>query len=417
MTELHALRRRLHAYPETGFTEIVTAATVLGELRAAGIEPRYGEQVCTVEGLGGLPDAAELAAARERAAAQGVAPDLIDALSGGRTGILAEVHGNHPGPVLGIRFDMDALPVTESDEAAHFPAAQGFASTRAGLMHACGHDGHTAIGVELGRRLAADPDFPGTVRLLFQPAEEGVRGARALVEAGACNGIDTMLALHLGLGLEVGTVAATARGMLATVKLRVRLTGRAAHAALAPNEGRNALLAATHAANALHAMPPIPGIATRVNVGTLRAGTAANIVPEHAELGMELRAETTGACAELIERARTILEGAAHMHGVELEIAETGKATVAVHDEAVCAGIIAAAQATAGVRECLAEAPMSASDDATLLIDAVREQGGAGAYFLVGADNPAPHHHGRFDIDERSLPIAAELLERFVRAR
>lgn len=410
-----ALRRAVHAYPETGFTEIVTAARIVTLLRAAGAAVRHGAPVCDVIGLAGLPPGSELAEAADRARSFGVEPSLVDDLSGGATGVVATLRGDRPGPVLALRFDIDALPVDEDGTEAHRPAARGFRSTRPGHMHACGHDGHVAVGVELGLRLAADRSFPGEVRLLFQPAEEGVRGARAMLRAGACDGIDALLAMHLGIGLPVGTVAASAVGMLATVKQRITFTGREAHAALAPHDGRNALLGAAAATLALHALPPVPDTVTRLNVGRLVAGTAANIVPGRADLDVELRAGTAAACADLASRADTIVTGAAAMHGLDVTTTETGRATVARHDPTVRAAVTAAASRTAGVRECLPEATMTASDDATLLMSAVQDRGGRAGYLLVGAGSPAPHHHPRFDVDERCLPIAADLLETLVR--
>ncbi|GAA4219703.1 amidohydrolase [Actinocatenispora rupis] len=409
------LRRTLHAHPEVGFTEIGTAATVIEALRAAGCTVRYGAPVCDVTGLTGLPDEPELAAAADRALARGIDPTLVTALSGGTTGVVASVTGNLPGPVVALRFDLDALPVTESTDPAHAPAAGGFASTRPGYMHACGHDGHVAVGVALGQRLAADRDFPGEVRLLFQPAEEGVRGARALAAAGCCDDVDVLVAMHLGLGLPTGTVAAAAVGMMATVKLRVVFTGRPAHAALAPDQGRNALLGAAAATLALHGLPPVPGVVTRLNVGRLVAGTAANVVPARAELDIEVRADTEPALAALTERVATVLAGAAAMHDLTVETTETGRATVARHDPTVTAAVTAAAQRTSGVTTCRPEATMTASDDATVLMAAVQDHGGRAGYLLVGAGNPAPHHHSRFDIDERALPLAVDLLDHLVR--
>ncbi|HEY3504716.1 MAG TPA: amidohydrolase [Actinocatenispora sp.] len=417
MNPLHvgSVRRALHAYPEVGFTEIVTAATVVEALTAAGCAVRYGAAVCDVTGLAGLPGEAELADAADRARARGVDPSLVAALSGGTTGVVATIRGDRPGAVTALRFDLDALPVTESTDPTHAPAAGGFASTRPGYMHACGHDGHVATGIALGRRLAADRDFPGEVRLLFQPAEEGVRGARALLAAGCCDDVDVLVGMHLGLDLPTGTVAAAAVGMMATVKLRVVFTGRPAHAALAPHEGRNALLGAAAATLALHGLPPVPGVVTRLNVGRLVAGTAANVVPARAELDVEVRADSEPALVALTERATTVLTGAAAMHGLTVEVTETGRATVAAQDASVTAAVTAAAR-TAGVTTCLPAATMTASDDATVLMAAVQARGGLAGYLLVGAGNPAPHHHPRFDIDERALPVAVDLLHHLVRA-
>ncbi len=409
------LRRELHAFPELGFEEIVTAARVVSECRAAGASVRFGAEVCRVEGLAGLPPADRLQAATDRALAQGVDPALAAALSGGMTGVVASVRGALPGPVVAVRCDLDGLPVHEDESAEHVPARHGFASRRPGLMHACGHDGHTAIGIELVRKLAAAPTFAGELQVLFQPAEEGVRGAKALLAAGVCEDVDVLLGLHLGIGLPLGTVAACATGMMATVKLSATFTGRPAHAALAPHAGRNALLGAAAATLAIHGLPPVPGRTTRVNVGRLVAGTAANIVPALAELELELRADDQATCDELVRRAEVVLAGAAQMHELELRLVETGRATTATPDDPLVQSLRDAADAVAEIAECLPTATMTASDDATLLMRQVQSRGGQASYLLVGANSPAPHHHPRFDVDERALHIAVDWLESFVR--
>jgi aminobenzoyl-glutamate utilization protein A len=354
-----ALRRELHQRPELGFTEIITAARVVGELEAAGWEISYGAAVIDVDGLPGLPSAALLEDTVGRARDQGVDPALVSALSGGRTAVVANLTGSRPGPVVALRFDMDALPIEESAAEGHLPADGKFRSLHPGVMHACGHDGHVAIGIALARRLA-DRDFPGRVRLLFQPAEEGVRGARGMIRAGVLEGVDQMYAIHLGCGLPVGTVAPSSDGRLATTKLRARFTGRASHAATAPEQGRNALLAAASA-------------------------------------------------------ARNVLESSAASYEVDVLIEETGRATTAGGDQAAIDAFMAAADAVSAVAAAQPEAVPVGSDDATLFMNAVQEAGGIATYGLVGADNPAPHHSPRFDIDERSLPLAVDLLDRLIR--
>lgn len=409
-----AVRRDLHAYPEVGFTEVRTAARVLTALDELGWRVRGGRDVCPVDGVAGVPPPDELDAAAERAGAQGVPGNLVERFTRGHTAVVAELDGDRPGPVVALRHDMDALPVREPADPAHAPHAEGFASRHDGVMHACGHDGHVAIGLALAERLT-DRDFPGTVRLVFQPAEEGVRGAAPLVDAGVCAGVDAVLAVHLAFGLPSGAFACAATELHATTKTRVRYAGRAAHAAKAPEQGRNALLAAATATLNLHALPRFAGADTRVNVGRLVAGTASNIVAADAELALETRADRPDAATELQRRAEQVVHAAAAMYEVDVETARTGHATASATDQAMAAAVRHAASAVDGIEDVRDTHPLGASDDASLLIDAVRDAGGTAGYAVLGSDSPGPPHSPYFDVDEHVLPAGVDVLERLVR--
>jgi aminobenzoyl-glutamate utilization protein A len=408
------LRREFHRCPEVGFAEIVTAARVVTELTAAGWALRTGADAAVVEGLPGLPPPAVLDAAVARALAAGVDPDLVHRLSGGRTAVVAELTGNRPGPTVALRFDMDALPVAESVDADHRPVAGGFASAEPGVMHACGHDGHTAIGIALAWRLA-DRDFPGSVRLLFQPAEEGVRGAQPMAQAGAIDDVDVFYAIHLGMALEAGAVAAATVGRFATRKLLARFTGEAAHASGTPEAGRNALLSAATAALNVQALPRFSAADTRVNVGRLSAGTAPNIVPASAEMAFEVRSTDTEVVEELARRATEICEAAAAMQRTEVTVVETGRADAADCDPGPCAAVTAAAGQVPGISRVVPTWPALGSDDATVFMAGVQNSGGAATYLCVGSGDFAPHHSARFDVDEAALPLAVDMLERLLR--
>lgn len=235
-----------------------------------------------------------------------------------------------------------------------------------------------------------------------------------MLGAGAVDGVDRLYAIHLGLGLPSGTVAAGTQGFFATAKLRITFTGRQAHASAAPEEGRNALLAAASATLGLHALPRFGAADTRVNVGVLRAGTAPNIVAAHAELLAELRSPSGDVCEELERRTRAVLDGAALAHGVEVAVERIGHSTTADCDPAAVAAVAGAARGVPGVTYVEDAHPIGASDDATLLMRAVQENGGEATYAGFGASSPAPHHSPEFDIDESSLPIAVATLERAI---
>ena len=176
--ELVRIRRDLHRCPETGWLEMRTTAILAKALRAMGYETYTGRAVCKEGARLGLPDEAILAAHAERALAQGAPEDeLTQDVRAGYTGVVAVLRCGE-GATLAMRFDIDALPMAECPQETHRPTREGFASVNPGMMHACGHDGHAAIGLGVARILAAHRDaLRGTVKLIFQPAEEGVRGA------------------------------------------------------------------------------------------------------------------------------------------------------------------------------------------------------------------------------------------------
>jgi aminobenzoyl-glutamate utilization protein A len=383
-------------------------------LRGLGYDTRWGKQASDLTAVLGLPSTEELDGAAARAVARGADTELVASLADGGTGIVADLRGNRPGGVTALRFDMDALPVEEASDDGHRPTHEGFRSAIEGQMHACGHDGHVAIGLELAARLA-DRNFPGTVRLVFQAAEEGGRGAAPLVAGGAMNGVDRLFALHLGLGLPVGTFSAGSVGFFANAKFKAVFSGAAAHAAAAPDKGRNALLGAASALLQIHALPRFAEAETRINVGVLRGGSAPNIIAARAELWMEVRSTSGDVNDELVRRARLVLEHAAAMHELGLEVEQIGRATTATCDAALVTAVRAAAQTEAAfpdVRDCCA---VGVSDDATLMMRAVQAEGGQATYVVVGASSPGPHHSPTFDVDESVLAPAASVLEQLVR--
>ena len=280
-------------------------------------------------------------------------------------------------------------------------------------MHACGHDGHVGIAVELAERLTADPPA-ATVRMVFQPAEEGGRGARAVAASGVLDDVDLLVAVHLGLGLPTGSVLPSVDGLLANSKLRALFHGRAAHAALAPQDGRNALLGAASAALALAGLTRVAGHDTRVSVGRISGGTVPNVVPDLAELLLETRADDGAVNADLEARARAMLAGAATMHGLTVDIELIGSVTTALADAAARSQVAAAAVA-AGLQLTGPAEGGIASDDATALMRRVQAHGGIATYTGIGADLAGPHHTPHFDLDEAALGGAVDLLEHLVR--
>jgi aminobenzoyl-glutamate utilization protein A len=280
-------------------------------------------------------------------------------------------------------------------------------------MHACGHDGHTAIGLAVAERLANPASlWQGTLRLIFQPAEEGGRGARPMVEAGVVDDVDFFFAGHLGCKLPTGRLAPLATGFLYSRKIDVTFRGRAAHAAMAPQEGRNALLAAATAALGLHAIARHSDEVTHVNVGGLVAGTGRNIIADVAEMRIEVRGESEASLAYMAERATRVLEGAALAQGVEVETRLMGETVGAVGSPAAASLVAAAGGTVEGIETIVPGWPIGGGDDATFMLRRVQERGGIGAYFILGCDIAAGHHAVDFDIDERALDLGVALFER-----
>jgi aminobenzoyl-glutamate utilization protein A len=405
-----ALRRNLHTFPELGFLEYRTASLAADRLQRLGYAVKVGPEVMRASAMTGAPTADAVAAAQRDALAAGAPGDWVARMPGGQTGVVAElVRG--AGPVLAFRFDMDALPVAETPSPTHRPNRDGYRSARTGLMHACGHDGHTAIGLALAERLANPASgWQGTLRLIFQPAEEGGRGAKPMVEAGVVDGVDYFFAGHLGCKLPTGQLAAAAIGFLYSRKLDVTFRGQAAHAAMGPQDGRNALLAAATATLGLHAIARHGSEVTHVNVGKLVAGTGRNIIADTAEMMIEVRGESDASLDYMAGRATQVLQGAALTQGVAAQTVVVGETVGAVASPAAAAIVAASGAGVAGL-SVVPEWSIGGGDDATFMMRRVQERGGVAAYFILGSDIPAVHHAVDFDIDERSLDQGVRLFE------
>ncbi|SDS04517.1 amidohydrolase [Microlunatus soli] len=406
-------RRELHRHAEPGFLEFGTAARIEGRLAGLPVTILTGSDVQDLSGVVGAPDPATREHWARLATDGGADPDRVDHYLEHGTALVAQIDGDRPGPTWALRTDIDALPIREADDDQHLPAREGFNSTT-GAMHACGHDCHAAIGVGLLHRLS-DHDFPGTVKIFFQPAEEGVRGAQTMIDAGVLDGVDRMLGVHVRGDSPVSTVIGSVVGGMATRKLAVSFQGRASHASGAPQEGRNALLAAAMASLGIMSLPRYAGTDTRLNVGTLHAGDNVNIVPALAELTCEARAADDEVIDDLTERVRAVIAGAAAAYGVDHDVQITGRAVTIAPDDVLVSKVLDAAATVDGVPEVLPTSPQAGSDDVNLMIKGVQQAGGQGAYLNIGADSPAPHHNPYFDPDERAIFTAIDLLEAIVR--
>ena len=320
------------------------------------------------------------------------------------TSVVARLVTGRQGPVLALRADIDALPIREE-------TGLEFSSERDGVMHACGHDGHTAVLLAVARvLLRLRDDLRGEVRLLFQHAEELLPGgARDLVAAGVLSGVDAVLGSHLISPLDVGKVAVSTGPFMASPDtFSIAIEGRGGHAAF-PHETVDPIPVAAEVVLALQhvvARETDPNERVVVTVARIAGGSADNIIPESVELGGTVRTFSP----EMRERVRTAVERIvagitqAHAAGYRFDYVE-GYLPVDTDPE-LAARVVAAAARALGSEAVVEIDPIMGGDDFSAY-----QREAPGVYFMVGAGSEEaaatfPHHHPRFTIDERSLENA-----------
>lgn len=412
--ELIQNRRELHEHPELGFTEYVTTYKIGRELEKLGFNLYIGKDSLISDSRLGKPSEEVLISNENRARELGVPEEWLEKMTGGNTGLVAYLDTGVPGKHIGMRFDIDALPIYESQDSDHLPFKEGFHSKRDGIMHSCGHDGHATIGIGIAQFLHQFKDkLSGQFTLLFQPAEEGGRGAKPMVDKGWLDTVDYFLSGHIGIhSLPVGEIAATTTKFLASTKYNVVYHGKSAHAGLEPNEGRNALLAAAAASLHLNGITRHADGATRVNVGKLEAGTGRNIIADYARMEIETRGETTALSDYMREEAFRILKATPGLYDVKEEIEVVGFAPSAECNEEWLEIIQKACNSSERIRNVIPVLPLGASEDVTFMIDHVQQKGGLATYLVFASPLPAGHHHPKFDFDETVIPTAVEALAR-----
>ncbi|MCI1984559.1 MAG: amidohydrolase [Bifidobacteriaceae bacterium] len=414
-TDLPFLRRDLHQHAEPGFCEIRTASILEEKLETLPVTILKGEEIQDRSAIVNYPSDAELNHWYDLAVTGGIEEPRARYFRDHGTAMIVVMKGNRPGPTWGLRADIDALRLEEPTDHSHLPARLGF-NSRTGAMHACGHDAHMSIAVGLLESLATTGcDFAGTLKVVFQPAEEGVRGADTILRTGATDDVTTMLGLHVDGPSPIGEVTASTVGGMAVNGFLVEFQGKTSHASMAPEQGRNALLAAAAASLGIMALPRFGTADTRLNVGVLHAGDAVNIVPAHATMEAEARATDDDVLEDLVSRVEQVLDGTASAYGVSVKRSIMGHAVTVRPDADLVDAIAAVAAATQGVTEVKRTAPMGASDDASLFIRNTQKHGGQGAFIMVGANSPAPHHNNYFDVDEQAIAIGEGVLERLIR--
>ncbi|NOT03990.1 MAG: amidohydrolase [Anaerolineales bacterium] len=370
------MRRDFHMHPELGFKEIRTGGIVAKELEALGLEVTKGV---------------------------------------GKTGVVGLLEGAKPGPTLLIRFDMDALPMSEDTGAE-------YASQTPGVMHACGHDGHTAIGLTVAKMLHAHrEDLAGTVKFCFQPSEEGfngeeVGGAEMMLRDGVLDGpkVDKTLSMHLWNEKPLGWVN-VAKGpvMAGAEQFTIKLTGKGGHAA-APHTTVDPIVAAAQIVTALQSIAArnvAPLHAAVISVTTLHSGTAFNIIPQEAELTGTIRTFDLSVRKMVLERFEQIVRGIAETMGCKVDINVQRVTPAVINNDSVAAKV----QETA--RRLFPETELDTSNYLTMGAEdmAFMQEKVDGCYFFIGSNNPEKHldyshHHPKFDFDEEALVRGSALM-------
>jgi aminobenzoyl-glutamate utilization protein A len=405
-------RRDFHKHAEAAWTEFRTASIVATILEGLGYQVLTGGEAVDAAAMMGVPSAAELERQMERAVAQGADSSWVRKMAGGKTGVVGIMRFSKPGPTVALRVDMDANDLTEAEEPKHRPFREGFASVNKGAMHACAHDGHTAMGLGVAEVLAAlRGRLVGTVKLIFQPAEEGVRGAKAMMARGVVDDVTYIVGAHLGVNLKKnGQIACRTEGFLATTKVDAVFSGVPAHAGGAPETGRNAILAAATATLNLHAISRHSQGASRINVGVIQGGTGRNVIPPNAVIKLETRGATTAINDYVYTEAVRIIEAAAAMHGVKVTMQLMGGAAGCENDAALVERIRQVAERQKQFTDILSAGNIGGSEDCSYFMERVQQRGGQAAYVMIGTELAAGHHDCFFDFDEDALVPGITLL-------
>ncbi|MCG8581417.1 MAG: amidohydrolase, partial [Bacteroidales bacterium] len=321
---------------------------------------------------------------------------------GGYTAVAGVIeHGD--GPVKVFRVDMDALPIDESQLNDHLPFNKNFASVYDGYMHACGHDAHSAIGLGLAKYLAEHKEkIEGKIIILFQPAEEGLGGMAAVVKHPLFKNIDEAYGFHVWANREPNEFICGTYGQLASKKFDVTITGKASHAALAPEKGINAMLPAAEIVLNLEKLKANFPSHIRMNIGQMQAGTARNIVCPEAILKIETRAGDTETRNELYNAAIETIEAIAKKYSCSCKTSLVGEAESAASSTDLAKRIKRTVKGTGLFENCLVgELHNTYSEDFCTLMNHVQKTGGKAAFMGIGASNKAgTHHQTNFDIDE-----------------
>lgn len=411
--EMIETRRKLHKHPEIAWTEFLTTQVIVNRVRELGFKTVLGEALFNKDAvLGREPDVVE--AAMARSLKLGMDKKLLDEMQG-YTGCMAIWETGRPGPVTALRFDIDCVNVEENHNDTNEAFCGGFDSECAGLMHACGHDAHAAMGLAVAHWIHDNADsLCGTIKIVFQPAEEGTKGASGIAASDNLDDVDYLIGAHIGVAAHLHEVAIIRSGFLSTTKMNVSFTGVPAHAGAAAELGRNALMAACSASMQVMGIARHGQGDTSVNIGTLRAGEGRNVVPVHASIEMEVRGKTAAINQYMQDTAERMVRGSAESYGVQYKIDVMGKAESVACDEDLSDMVKEAAQSVEGVTRVFDIVGCTGSEDCSLLINKVQSHGGKAAFFFYGCNNHG-HHKSDFEIqDTESMPVGLEVFLKMI---
>jgi amidohydrolase len=365
-----SLRRDFHRNPELGFREFRTAGIVARELTELGLEVTTGI---------------------------------------GKTGVVALLEGAHPGPVLLLRFDMDALPIQEEN-------TTDYVSNQSGVMHACGHDAHTAIGLSVAKLLNQKRDeLHGVIKFMFQPAEEGLGGAESMITDGVLlePKPDFALAMHVWNEKPLGWVGLSSGPVMAAAEaFRVRITGKGGHGAL-PSAAIDPIVATAHIINSLQSIVArnVPPLKTAVvSVTAIHGGDAFNVIPQDVEIKGTIRTFEPAVREMVLRRFREIIQQVAMAMECQCEIDLKSITPALVNDAKITSIVYDTAREVLPEHELDISAQTMGSEDMAFVLQFI-----PGCFVFIGSANDAsglafPHHHPRFDFDEAVLPVAVSLI-------
>jgi amidohydrolase len=374
-TELVTWRRNIHQKPELGFQEHLTAAFISKQLTAWSIPHQTGIA---------------------------------------KTGIVAIIEGKKPGKVIAIRADMDALPIQEANQVS-------YRSQHDGKMHACGHDGHIAIALGTAYYLNQQKEhLSGTVKIIFQPAEEGPGGAKPMIEAGVLKNpdVDAIIGLHLWNNLPLGSVGVRSGALMAAVEcFRLQISGKGGHGAM-PDQTIDSIVVGSQIVSALQTIVSRninPLDAAVVTVGEFHGGTALNVIADSVTLSGTVRYFNPQLESVIGQRIEAIIAGICQSHGATYKLDYWQLYPPTVNHPEI-------AQLVASVANEVVETPMGVvpecqtmgGEDMSFFLQQV-----PGCYFFVGSANAKlgltyPHHHPCFDFDETALGMGVEMFVRCV---
>ncbi|SDK14365.1 amidohydrolase [Natronincola ferrireducens] len=410
-------RREFHKYPETGWKEIRTSARIAEILSQLGYENiKVGTEAVDINTIVEPVRLSEDERKKEikRAISQGGNKDWIRKANG-YPGVVAEIDTGNIGPTVAFRFDIDALVDTEPYESGHKPFDEEYISINPNSVHACGHDGHIAIGLGLAKEiLKHKKSLRGKIKLLFQPAEETFSGAESMVTKGHLDDVDYFFSMHIGLSYEnkplpSKSIACGCCDFLSDRQLDVYFQGKAAHPCGASQEGKNTLLAACTAALNIHSIAPHEEGLFRVNVGEIHAGVCANTIPANALIRVEYRGENSNITNYGKNRVLTIIEAAAKMYELTYKIVDYGEVPTAKSDKEMIDIVKKSAKKVSWFENIYDYGNVGGTDDATVMMKKVQDHGGKAVYIGLGADVTEPLHNPKFDFDENVLIAATNL--------